>query len=210
MATFFEISVLAEDYSKAIQASECMFRLKPPNWYLKSTIGNISLIKRFRRKSPADAAAAPSAEEQIFNFWLEYFDDATTEDVGENIKFPILIWEPTKVFMPSYVTVNNGAEEKSLTITNLCLKCLKNEAACRQVHDWLFTASMIKTVTTYKRDDRVLFLYVHSDDFQMNFANHRCSVVVEPANLIPRSETETETGPAFRFRNPDFLDSDPI
>ncbi|KAF4524857.1 hypothetical protein B566_EDAN017044, partial [Ephemera danica] len=137
IATFFEISVLAEDYAKAIQAAECMFKLKPPNWYLKSTIGNITLINRFRKKNEE---AEISPEEQIFSFWMEYILEATNEDVGDSIRFPI--W-------------------------NLCLDSMKGN--CRQVHDWLFTASMIRSVSLYKRDERCLFLYVHqnSDDFQM-------------------------------------------
>ncbi|XP_026681285.1 mitogen-activated protein kinase kinase kinase 15 [Diaphorina citri] len=168
VATFFEISVLAEDYGKAIQAAECMFKLKPPDWYLKSTIGNISLIDKFRHRQ---RMLRNSPEEQIFGFWMDHFIEATKTDVEHCIRFPMLVLEPTKILIPSYVTVNMGAEEKSIQVENICIKCIRQPGSCRQVHDWLFTASMVRSVSLYKRDERSLFLYVHenSDDFQMFF-----------------------------------------
>ncbi|XP_026821613.1 mitogen-activated protein kinase kinase kinase 15 isoform X3 [Rhopalosiphum maidis] len=166
VATFFEISVLAEDYGKAIQAAECMFKLKPSIWYLKSTVGNIELIDKFRKNSEE---VEYTLEKDIFKFWMEYFVEATKTEIDDTIRFPILVLEQLKVYMPSYVVVNLGAEEKSIFLCNQCIKCTRN--ACKQVHKWLFVASMIRSVSLCKIDERCLFLYVHanSDDFQMYF-----------------------------------------
>jgi len=61
------------------------------------------------------------------------------------------------------------ADEKSIQIVNNCLAHAKN--ACKKLHDFLFVASKIKSVSLYKRDDRCAYLYVHhnSDDFQIYF-----------------------------------------
>ncbi|XP_017863883.1 PREDICTED: mitogen-activated protein kinase kinase kinase 15 [Drosophila arizonae] len=171
VATFFEISVLAEDYVKAIQAAECMFKLRPPVWSLKSTIGNISLIHRFRRKP--DDRQVP-IEEQAFQFWMDFFLEAINVNEINSIRFPILILEPNKIYMPSYVTINMDADEKSIQIVNICVAHSKN--ACKKLHDFLFVASKIKSVSLYKRDDLCAYLYVHhnSDDFQIYFPSTEC------------------------------------
>ena len=70
------------------QACECMFRLKPPTWYLKSTIGNIALISRFHKKSE-DGSVNRQMEEQIFDFWVQYLADACEEDAKDCIRFPV-------------------------------------------------------------------------------------------------------------------------
>ncbi|XP_078310104.1 mitogen-activated protein kinase kinase kinase 15-like isoform X7 [Crassostrea virginica] len=165
VATFFEISVLAQDYGKAVQAAECMFRLEPPNWYLKSTVGNISLIMRFKKKT-----TSYSKELQLFNFWMEFFAEACKTDSKEltSSSFPILVQEPTKVLMPSYVQINWDEETKEVRLWHVY-----PESECAKDHDWTFPATSIKGVSLYRRDCRAVFLYVqeNSDDFHIYFSS---------------------------------------
>lgn len=175
IAIAFELSVLMGDYRKVIQAAESMFKNNPPGWCLKSTVGNIRLINHFRRK-PEAAELAP--EERMFHFWMDYFIEAAIDDdaeIARTIRFSILILEHNKQFMPSCVTVNLGADEKSLQIVNQCIDCLRSKESCRKPHDWVIEQDMIRGVSHYKRDDRCLNLYVYlnSDDFQMFFSSEK-------------------------------------
>lgn len=94
VATFFEVSVLAEDYNKACQAAEKMAMLKPPVWFLKSTLENIKLISRC-----AAALSPVEKEKKTFLFWSEFFMEAIDASVSEvtSNRFPVLIQEITKV-----------------------------------------------------------------------------------------------------------------
>ena len=68
--------------------------------YLKSTIGNIELISKFRKRAE-NAEMHP--EEQIFNFWVEYFDDACKEETKDFIRFPVC--RLTSVWYPLYMRI---------------------------------------------------------------------------------------------------------
>lgn len=105
---------------------------------------------------------------------MEFFLEAIRPPADDTIRFPTLILEPSKELLPSYVCVNLGAEQQSVQVTNLCLKSLRG--SCKQIHDWEFTASTIRSISLYKRDERCLFLYVHhnSDDFQIYFPSEAC------------------------------------
>ncbi|VDN59078.1 unnamed protein product [Dracunculus medinensis] len=147
VATYFEVSVLAEDYSKACQAALKMFLLKPPIWYLKSTMENIKIINR------CGATISPiEREKQQFLFWCEFFMEGT-ESESEIVcaRFPVLIFELTKIsqeftkqYTPSFLTLNIG--ERSIFLSHSATK-------------------------TSSRDDRSIFLYVieNSDDFNLIF-----------------------------------------
>ncbi|XP_032141934.1 mitogen-activated protein kinase kinase kinase 15 [Sapajus apella] len=163
---FFTISMLASDVGKAVQAAERLFKLKPPVWYLQSLVQNVLLIRRFKKPN-----IEHSPRQEQLNFWLDIIFEATNK-VTNALRFPVLVIEPTKVYQPSYVSINNEAEERTVSLWHV------SPTEMKQMHEWNFTASSIKGISLSKFDERCCFLYVHdnSDDFQIYFSTEeQCS-----------------------------------
>uniref|UniRef100_A0A5S6QFD9 mitogen-activated protein kinase kinase kinase n=1 Tax=Trichuris muris TaxID=70415 RepID=A0A5S6QFD9_TRIMR len=170
VATFFEISVLAENYYNACQAAQRMFILKPPAWFLKSTIGNIGLIEKFRR-SLQQYSRENQMEYRRFLFWMDFFVESTkADDLQCDLRFPVLSMEPSKAYIPSYVSVNK--DDKTIFLWHVTYSLPKSNFS-----QWIFPAESIRAVSAAKRDDRAVYLYVYlnSDDFMLFFPtdNHR-------------------------------------
>uniref|UniRef100_A0AAR2KZY9 mitogen-activated protein kinase kinase kinase n=1 Tax=Pygocentrus nattereri TaxID=42514 RepID=A0AAR2KZY9_PYGNA len=146
---FFTVSMLANDIPKAVQAAEKLFKLKPPIWYLRSVVQNLKLIQHFKKQNTEH-----SPQRERLNFWMDIIVEAT-QGTTNGLRFPVLILEPTKVYQPSYVSINSEAEEKNVSIWHV------------PYHNGIFFLSSIS-----KFDERCCFLYVHdnSDDFQIYFS----------------------------------------
>ncbi|XP_006915447.1 mitogen-activated protein kinase kinase kinase 5 [Pteropus alecto] len=173
---FLGASVLANDHLRVIQASEKLFKLKTPAWYLKSIVETILIYKHFVKQTTEQ----PVAKQELVDFWMDFLVEATKTDVTV-VRFPVLILEPTKIYQPSYLSINNEVEEKTISIWHVLPDDTKG------IHEWNFSAASVRGVSISKFEERCCFLYVlhNSDDFQIYFCTElHCKKFFEMVNTI--------------------------
>ncbi|XP_055982059.1 mitogen-activated protein kinase kinase kinase 5 isoform X2 [Sorex fumeus] len=184
---FLGASVLANDHMRVIQASEKLFKLKTPAWYLKSIVETILIYKHFVKLTTEQ----PVAKQELVDFWMDFLVEATKTDVTV-VRFPVLILEPTKIYQPSYLSINNEVEEKTISIWHVLPDDKKG------IHEWNFSAASVRGVSISKFEERCCFLYVlhNSDDFQIYFCTElHCKKFFEMVNTITEEKgRSTEEG----------------
>ncbi|KAM6115950.1 LOW QUALITY PROTEIN: mitogen-activated protein kinase kinase kinase 6 [Phoenicopterus ruber ruber] len=155
--------ILANDLSKVIQASEKLYKLNAPGWYLVSMMETFLLYKHFQ-KSPQ----VPSARQELADFWLGFLLEACQPFVATPC-CPVLVLELSKVLRPARLTLRGGTEEPALM---LALVCPTEEKAASS---WTFAAAAIRGVSICKCDERGCFLYVMQaeEDFQLYFPSQQ-------------------------------------
>ncbi|XP_013365356.1 PREDICTED: mitogen-activated protein kinase kinase kinase 15, partial [Chinchilla lanigera] len=162
---FFTMTMLVDDVGKAVQAAEQLFKLRPPLWYLQSLVQNLLLMRRFK-----NFEIEHSSRQEQLNFWLQLIFEATTE-VTDGLRFPVLVVEALTIYQPAYVSINNEAEARTVSLQQVF------PTDVTQVHEWNFTASSIRGISVSRVDERCCFLYIYnnSDDFQLYFSTeNRC------------------------------------
>ncbi|XP_071392057.1 mitogen-activated protein kinase kinase kinase 5 [Centroberyx affinis] len=176
-------SILANEHKKVIEASEKLYRLKAPIWYVGSIMETYILYRQF-----AKPPEVRSPKQETVDFWMELLLQACKPTVSTD-RCPVLILEPSKVFQPTIVCVSE--EDESCTVQLKHITLLK-----KGLHQWTFPASAIRGVSASKIDERSCFLYVHynSDDFQLCFPTElHCKGFCELVNsLLQQAEAPAQ------------------
>uniref|UniRef100_A0A671SYC0 mitogen-activated protein kinase kinase kinase n=1 Tax=Sinocyclocheilus anshuiensis TaxID=1608454 RepID=A0A671SYC0_9TELE len=173
---FLGASILACDNTRVIQASEKLFKIKAPIWYLGSLVETILIYKHFTK--PTTDPQAPKQE--LVDFWMDFMVESTKKDVT-SVRFPVLILEPTKVYQPSYLSINNDVEENTLSIWHVT-------PDDKVINNLLFIHSISKF------NERSCFLYVvnNSEDFQIYFCTEMHCKRCEAWKGSEETECESE------------------
>ncbi|XP_039637287.1 mitogen-activated protein kinase kinase kinase 5 [Perca fluviatilis] len=158
---FLGASILACDNTRVIQASEKLFKLKAPIWYLSSLVETILIYQQFKKPG----VEQPAPKQELVDFWMDFLVEATKKDVS-SVRFPVLILEPTKVYQPSYLSINKDVDDNTVSIWHVA-----SDDKHKGIHEWNFSATSVRGVSISKFDERSAFLYVlhNSEDFQIYF-----------------------------------------
>uniref|UniRef100_A0A672PRM9 mitogen-activated protein kinase kinase kinase n=1 Tax=Sinocyclocheilus grahami TaxID=75366 RepID=A0A672PRM9_SINGR len=143
--------ILANEQKKVIEASEKLYRLKAPMWYVASIMETYMLYKQFAK--PRDVS---HPKRETVDFWMELMVQACKPTVS-TARCPVLILEPTKVFQPSIISVSEEDDSRTVQLRHVTpLEVNTLDAFCTRIS---------------KFDERSCFLYVlyNSDDFQLYF-----------------------------------------
>ncbi|KAJ3606608.1 hypothetical protein NHX12_026129, partial [Muraenolepis orangiensis] len=136
---FLGASVLASDNTRVIHASEKLFKLKAPIWYLRSLVETILIYQHFKKPT----VEQPAPKQELVDFWMDFLVEATKKDVS-SLRFPVLILEPTKVYQPSYLSINNDVDDNTVSIWHN-----------KGFHEWNFGATSVRGVSISKFCDLV-------------------------------------------------------
>ncbi|KAM8735760.1 mitogen-activated protein kinase kinase kinase 5 isoform 1-T1 [Acanthopagrus schlegelii] len=173
-------NILANEHRKVIEASEKLYRLKAPIWYVASIMETFILYRQFAK--PPEVRAP---KQDTVDFWMELLLQAC-KPTNSTARCPVLILEPSKLLQPAIVCVSE--EDESRTVQ---LKHVTNFK--KGLHQWTFPASAIRGVSASKIDERSCFLYVHynSDDFQLCFPSElHCKGFCELVNSLLQQAKE--------------------
>uniref|UniRef100_A0A673CJR6 mitogen-activated protein kinase kinase kinase n=1 Tax=Sphaeramia orbicularis TaxID=375764 RepID=A0A673CJR6_9TELE len=174
---FLGASILACDNTRVIQASEKLFKLKAPIWYLRSLVETILIYQHFNKPS----VEQPAPKQELVDFWMDFLVEATKKEIS-SVRFPVLILEPTKVYQPSYLSINKDVDDNTVSIWHVAPDD-KNKG----IHEWNFSATSVRGVSISKFDERSAFLYVlhNAEDFQIYFCTEmHCKRFCDLVNSI--------------------------
>ncbi|XP_053192764.1 mitogen-activated protein kinase kinase kinase 5 isoform X2 [Scomber japonicus] len=174
---FLGASILACDNTRVIQASEKLFKLKAPIWYLRSLVETILIYQHFKKPGMEQ----PAPKQELVDFWMDFLVEATKKDVS-SVRFPVLILEPTKVYQPSYLSINKDVDDNTVSIWHVA-----SDDKNKGIHEWNFSATSVRGVSISKFDERSAFLYVlhNAEDFQIYFCTEmHCKRFCDLVNSI--------------------------
>ncbi|XP_077455378.1 mitogen-activated protein kinase kinase kinase 5 [Stigmatopora argus] len=176
-------NILLDGHKKVIEASEKLYKLKAPLWYVASVMETYVLYKQFVKLPEVQ-----SPKQDTLNFWMELLLQYCKPSVDTE-RCEVLILEPSKVLQPAIVSVSEG--------DGSCTVQLKHITPFKKgLHQWTFPAAAIRGVSASKIDERSCFLYVHynSDDFQLCFPSElHCKGFCDLVNsLLHKAEDTTQ------------------